>query len=111
MIELIVRKIFDIGLIAIVIAFLTPLLQRLNNFFIKKFGRVFGVIIYIFSFFVVMIFLSNQTLNIYIAKKFIEQDGIFSNDIEFAINILSSPILINNQEAQTILYSLLFAKK
>lgn len=68
MIELIVRKIFDIGLIAIVIAFLTPLLQRLNNFFIKKFGRVFGVIIYIFSFFVVMIFLSNQTL-IYILQK------------------------------------------
>ena len=111
MIELIVRKIFDTGLIAIAIAFLVPIFQHLSKFFIGRFGRLTGIVMYICSFCVIIVLFSNQSLHVYIAKKFIDQNGPFTTDVEFAIKILSSPILIDNKEAQTILYSLLFSKQ
>lgn len=107
MIELIIRKIFDIGLITILISFLTPLFQQLHRYFIEKLGKTVGICVYILLFGGVIFLFSNQTLNIYIAKKFIEQDSIISTDIDFAIKILSSPTLLDNQDAQMLLYKLL----
>lgn len=111
MIELIIRKIFDIGLITILISFLTPLFHQLHRYFIEKLGKTVGICVYILLFGGVIFLFSNQTLNIYIAKKFIEQDSAISTDIEFAIKILSSPTLLDNQDAQMLLYKLLKNKE
>lgn len=107
MIELLVRQIYSVGLIAFLIVFLSPVTNRLFQFLIIKVGSWLGGAIYISLCCLLFLIWSLPFPHKFFAKQFIEQNGYFDTDIVFGTRILSEPALRNDQEAQLLKAQLL----